>query len=112
MDEQKKPNCGEPQMKDEPELEGVQAAEESIPQPEAGESEALKEEVRKLKEEVARGRADYFNLRTRMERDRENNAKLAAEQAINEMLPVFIAKGEQCAAAGRKFFCQLRYLVA
>lgn len=89
MDEQKKPNCGEPQMKDEPELEGVQAAEENIPQPEAGESEALKEEVRKLKEEVARGRADYFNLRTRMERDRENNAKLAAEQAINEMLPVF-----------------------
>ncbi|WP_294194081.1 nucleotide exchange factor GrpE [uncultured Cloacibacillus sp.] len=47
------------------------------------------DEIKKLKEEVARARADYFNLRTRMERDRESNAKLAAEQAVKEMLPVF-----------------------
>ncbi|MDO4561332.1 MAG: nucleotide exchange factor GrpE [bacterium] len=89
MDEQKKPHCGEPQMKEDPELTGAQPAEEGAPEPESGACEPLKEEIRKLKEEVARGRADYFNLRTRMERDRENNAKLAAEQAINEMLPVF-----------------------
>ena len=89
MDEQKKPNCGDPQTDAEAEFEGVPAAEESAAQPEAVESETLKEEIRKLKEEVARGRADYFNLRTRIERDRESNAKLAAEQAINEMLPVF-----------------------
>ena len=70
MDEQKKPNCGDPQTDAEAEFEGVPAAEESAAQPEAVESETLKEEIRKLKEEVARGRADYFNLRTRIERDR------------------------------------------
>lgn len=55
----------------------------------AEEAAKQKEEIQKLKEEVARSRADYFNLRTRMERDRESNAKLAAEQTVNEMLPVF-----------------------
>ena len=53
------------------------------------ELEKQADEIKKLKEEVARSRADYFNLRTRMERDRESNAKLAAEQAVKEMLPVF-----------------------
>ena len=53
------------------------------------ELEKQADEIKKLKEEVARARADYFNLRTRMERDRESNAKLAAEQAVKEMLPVF-----------------------
>ena len=78
MEEQKKPHCGEPQTKEDPELTDAQPAAEGAPEP--GECELLKEEIRKLKEEVARGRADYFNLRTRMERDRENNAKLAAEK--------------------------------
>ena len=102
MDEQKKPNCGDPQTDAEAEFEGVPAAEESAAQPEAVESETLKEEIRKLKEEVARGRADYFNLRTRIERDRESNAKLAAEQAINEMLPVFENLGRIVAAVDDK----------
>ena len=35
------------------------------------EREKQADEIKKLKEEVARARADYFNLRTRMERDRE-----------------------------------------
>ncbi|MCF0247044.1 MAG: nucleotide exchange factor GrpE [Synergistes sp.] len=68
------------------EEEGSAAQAEEQP---ADETEALKEEIRKLKEEVARGRADYFNLRSRIERDRESNAKLAAEQAVNALLPVF-----------------------
>lgn len=55
----------------------------------AAEIERQTAEIKKLKEEVARARADYFNLRTRMERDRESNAKLASEQAVKEMLPVF-----------------------
>ncbi|MDO4987740.1 MAG: nucleotide exchange factor GrpE [Synergistes sp.] len=50
---------------------------------------AHEELIAKLKDEVARGRADYFNLRTRMERDRESNIKLASEKAVKEMLPVF-----------------------
>ena len=52
------------------------------------EVEKQAEEIKKLKEDVVRARADYFNLRTRMERDRESNAKLASEQAVKEMLPV------------------------
>ncbi|WP_352401936.1 nucleotide exchange factor GrpE [Synergistes jonesii] len=83
MDEQRKPNAEEPQATE----EVLEAAEEAEQRP--SECDELKEEVKKLKEEVARGRADYFNLRTRMERDREINAKLAAEQAVKEMIPVF-----------------------
>ncbi len=55
----------------------------------SAEIERQAEEIKKLKEETARARADYFNLRTRMERDRESNAKLAAEQAVKDMLPIF-----------------------
>lgn len=49
----------------------------------------LKEENEKLREDVMRARADYFNLRTRTEKQRETNAILAAESAVNAMLPVF-----------------------
>ena len=49
----------------------------------------LREENEKLREEVMRARADYFNLRTRTEKQRETNAILAAERAVNAMLPIF-----------------------
>lgn len=38
--------------------------------------------------ENARGRADFYNYRTRVERDRERDRKLAAEHAVSELLPV------------------------
>ncbi|MDO5114841.1 MAG: nucleotide exchange factor GrpE [Synergistaceae bacterium] len=102
-DHEKKARGEEPQVNEEPVSEAP--AEESASQPDAAELAALteeterqREEIKKLKEEVARSRADYFNLRTRMERDRESNAKLAAEQAINEMLPV-LENLERIAAA-------------
>lgn len=49
----------------------------------------LKQENEKLREDVMRAKADYFNLRTRTEKQRETNAILAAESAVNAMLPVF-----------------------
>lgn len=51
--------------------------------------EEMKKEIRGLTEEAARARADYYNLRTRVERDREKNCRLAAERSIEELLPVF-----------------------
>lgn len=71
------------------EAEAPETAQEGEVTKLTAEVERQAEEIKKLKEEVARARADYFNLRTRMERDRESNAKLAAEQAVKEMLPVF-----------------------
>ena len=52
-------------------------------------TEDMKKEIKSLTEEAARARADYYNLRTRVERDRERNCKLAAEKSIEELLPVF-----------------------
>ena len=52
-------------------------------------TEDMKKEIKSLTEEAARARADYYNLRTRVERDRERNCKLAAEKSIKELLPVF-----------------------
>jgi len=52
-------------------------------------TEDMKNEIKLLTEEAARARADYYNLRTRVERDRERNCKLAAEKSIEELLPVF-----------------------
>ncbi|NLD05562.1 MAG: nucleotide exchange factor GrpE [Synergistaceae bacterium] len=51
--------------------------------------EKMKKEIKTLTEEAARARADYYNLRTRVERDREKNCKFAAERSIEELLPVF-----------------------
>ena len=41
------------------------------------EIEKAKTEIKSLTEEAARARADYYNLRTRVERDRERDRKLA-----------------------------------
>ena len=51
--------------------------------------EKMKQDIKNLTEDAARARADYYNLRTRVERDREKNCKLAAERSIEELLPVF-----------------------
>lgn len=52
------------------------------------EKSAAEEEIKSLVEENARARADFYNYRTRVERDRDRDRKLAAEQAISELLPV------------------------
>lgn len=52
------------------------------------EKSAAEEKIKNLVEENARARADFYNYRTRVERDRERDRKLAAEQAISELLPV------------------------
>ena len=51
--------------------------------------EKMNQDIKTLTEDAARARADYYNLRTRVERDREKNCKLAAERSIEELLPVF-----------------------
>ncbi len=47
-----------------------------------------KEEIKELTEEAARARADYYNFRTRVERDRERDRKLASEKSVELLLPV------------------------
>lgn len=63
--------------------------EEPKPDPKDAEIAKLKDENKRLKDDAARARADYFNLRNRVVRDREMNAKLASEQAVRSMLPIF-----------------------
>ena len=60
--------------------------------------EEMKRENKSLTEEAARARADYYNLRTRVERDREKNCKLAAERTVEELLPVFENLERVCCA--------------
>ena len=60
--------------------------------------EDMKREIKSLTEEAARARADYYNLRTRVERDREKNCKLAAERSVEELLPVFENLERVCCA--------------
>ncbi|MDD4160021.1 MAG: nucleotide exchange factor GrpE [Synergistaceae bacterium] len=60
--------------------------------------EEMKKEIKNLTEEASRARADYYNLRTRVERDREKNCKLAAERSIEELLPVFENLERVCCA--------------
>ena len=47
------------------------------------------EKIKALTEEAARARADYYNFRTRVERDRERDMKFAAERSVNGLLPVY-----------------------
>ncbi len=53
------------------------------------EKEKDEAEKKSLAEEAARARADYYNLRTRVERDRERDRKMAAEKAVEALLPVY-----------------------
>lgn len=50
--------------------------------------ESQVEELSKFKDEAARARADFYNYRTRVERDREKDRILAAEGACDALLPV------------------------
>jgi molecular chaperone GrpE len=50
--------------------------------------EALREEADALKEEAARAKADLYNYRARVERDRKRDRELAAENAVMSLLPV------------------------
>lgn len=60
--------------------------------------EKMNQDIKTLTEDAARARADYYNLRTRVERDREKNCKLAAEKSIEELLPVFENLERVCCA--------------
>lgn len=62
------------------------------------EIEKAKTEIKSLTEEAARARADYYNLRTRVERDRERDRKLAAEKSIEVLLPVYENLERVCGA--------------
>jgi molecular chaperone GrpE len=53
------------------------------------ENKKQKEEIESLSNQLARARADFYNFRTRVERDRELNSKLAGEQAVSGLLPVY-----------------------
>lgn len=46
-------------------------------------------QIKELREEAARATADYYNLRMRVERDRQKDMKYAAERAVTELLPVY-----------------------
>ena len=96
-DEQLKNTTATGQKQEEASAEPAQAA-----QSEAGaaqkpsELDKLSEEfakaqkdIKDLTEEAARARADYYNFRTRVERDRERDRKLASEKAIKDLLPVY-----------------------
>jgi molecular chaperone GrpE len=53
-----------------------------------GQLEAAREEAELYKNEAARAKADFYNYRTRVERDRSRDRALAAEGAVMELLPV------------------------
>jgi molecular chaperone GrpE len=52
------------------------------------EIEAARREAEEYKNEAARARADFYNYRTRIERDRARDRILAAEGAVDALLPV------------------------
>jgi molecular chaperone GrpE len=45
-------------------------------------------EISLYKDEAARAKADFYNYRTRVERDREKERVLAAESTVNALIPV------------------------
>jgi molecular chaperone GrpE len=53
-----------------------------------GQLAAAREEAESYKNEAARAKADFYNYRTRVERDRARDRTLAAEGAVIELLPV------------------------
>lgn len=48
----------------------------------------LQEEVSQYKDEAQRAKADFYNYRTRVEKDRSRDRVLAAERAVDSLLPV------------------------
>lgn len=70
--------------------EGTQCSDELMAEREKliGELAAAEAEIKNLGDQMARVRADFYNYKTRVERDRERDRKLAAEQAVTELLPI------------------------
>lgn len=66
------------------------------------ELEAAKEEIKALTEEAARARADFYNFRMRVERDRERDRALAAEKSVLKLLPVYENLERACEAVEDK----------
>lgn len=60
------------------------------------------DEIRELTEEIARVRADFYNYKARVERDRERDRKMAAERAVTELLPVLENLERICDSTGDK----------
>lgn len=50
--------------------------------------EELRGEAARFEDEAKRARADFYNFRTRVEKDRERDRVLAAEKAVDSLLPV------------------------
>ncbi|MDR3280022.1 MAG: nucleotide exchange factor GrpE [Synergistaceae bacterium] len=50
--------------------------------------EGARSEAAQYKDEAARAKADFYNYRTRVERDRARDRMLAAENVVVELLPV------------------------
>ena len=50
--------------------------------------EALQEEAAQYKDEALRAKADFYNYRTRVEKDRSRDRILAAERTVDSLLPV------------------------
>lgn len=65
-------------------------------------AEAMEKELKEAQEEAARARADYYNLRNRVERDREKEKSFAAERSITLLLPVFENLERTCLAVEDK----------
>lgn len=52
------------------------------------EMEELREEAARFEDETRRAKADFYNYRTRVEKDRERDRVLAAERTVDSLLPV------------------------
>ena len=50
--------------------------------------EALREESSRMEDEARRAKADFYNYRARVEKDRERDRVLAAERTVDLLLPV------------------------
>ena len=74
----------------------------SLCEKQKAEAEAAQNEIKLLKDELARSRADYHNLRTRVERNKERDKKFAAEKSIEILLPVYDNFERMCDAYSDK----------
>ena len=80
------PQKGETSKRDETEADLKKKLDEAAAR--IAELEAQVAELDEYKNDAARARADFYNYRTRVERDRSRDRVLAAESACDELLPV------------------------
>ncbi|MDD2333629.1 MAG: nucleotide exchange factor GrpE [Mesotoga sp.] len=87
----------ESEVREESEIEGMKDAQEvsdekpnaSVEESEIDESEVLKNEIRALKEENARLRAEFINYRNALIRESEENSKRHKERTILKLIDVY-----------------------